>query len=93
MPGGYLDLEAKSREDIMEFTVQIRKEPEALLDRVCMLAQDRVVVSGDTRRGRFTGWFDGSYQVDGDRVAVRIRRKPLFVSWTMVQRGLAYLAA
>lgn len=77
----------------MDFSVQIRRDPEELLDKVCMLAQDRVVVSGNSRRGRFTGMFDGSYQVQGDRVAIHIRRKPIFVSWNLVRRGLEHLAA
>jgi hypothetical protein len=77
----------------MEFDVRIRRDPNALLEKVCMLAQDRVVVSGDTRRGRFTGLFDGTYLLDGDRLRVTIRRKPLFVPWTLVREGIGYLAA
>jgi hypothetical protein len=77
----------------MEFTVRIRRDPDDLLDEVCTLAQDRVVVSGNRRRGRFSGLFDGDYRVDGDQVAIDIRRKPIFVSWALVRRGLAYLAA
>lgn len=77
----------------MEFRLRIKRDPEVLLDQVCMLAQDRVMVSGNSRRGRFSGMFDGSYQVEGNQVSIRIKRKPLFVSWTLVQRGLEYLAA
>jgi len=77
----------------MEFNVPIRRDPERVLDQVCMMAQDRVVVSGNSRRGRFTGWFDGSYEVNGDQVSVRIRRKPVFVTWSMVEKGLRYLSA
>ncbi|MFO8072795.1 MAG: hypothetical protein R6V85_13060 [Polyangia bacterium] len=77
----------------MEFNVRIDRNPEELLDQVCAIAQDRVVVSGDTRRGRFTGMFDGNYEVSGDQVAVSIRRKPFFVSWSLVERGLGYLAS
>jgi hypothetical protein len=77
----------------MEFNVRIRRDPEQLLDQVCAVAQDRVVVSGNSRRGRFTGWFDGSYQVEGDQVQLRIQRKPVFVTWSMVQRGLEVLSA
>jgi len=77
----------------MEFNVQIRRDPDELLDKVCMLAQDRVVVSGNSRRGRFSGMFDGSYEVEGDQVAIQIQRKPIFVSWSLVRRGLEYLAA
>jgi hypothetical protein len=77
----------------MEFSVRMRRDPDELLDKVCMLAQDRVVVSGNSRRGRFTGLFDGAYRVDGDQVAIEINRKPIFVSWSLVRRGLQYLAA
>jgi len=77
----------------MEFDVTIRRDPNALLERVCMLAQDKMVVSGDTRRGHFTGLFDGTYLLDGNRLRVTIQRKPFFVSWTLVKQGLGYLSA
>jgi hypothetical protein len=77
----------------MEFNVRIRRDPDQLLDQVCTVAQDRVVVSGNSRRGRFTGWFDGSYEVEGNQVQLRIQRKPLFVTWSMVQKGLEVLSA
>ena len=77
----------------MEFDVTINRDPNELLEKVCLLAQDRVVVSGDTRRGRFTGLFDGSYLLDGDRLRVSIRKKPIFVPWTLVREGLGHLAA
>jgi hypothetical protein len=77
----------------MEFNVRIYRDPDELLDKVCMLAQDRVVVSGNCRRGSFSGMFDGSYRVDGDLVSIEIRNKPLFVSWSLVRKGLEFLAA
>jgi len=77
----------------MNFDVTIRRDPNALLDRVCLLAQDRLVVSGDIRRGRFSGLFDGTYCVEGDRVSIHIARKPLFIPWSAVRKGLDYLAS
>lgn len=77
----------------MEFDVTIRRDPNALLERVCLLAQDRLVVSGDVRRGYFTGMFDGTYLLDGDRLRVKIQKKPFFVSWALVRQGLGYLSA
>ena len=77
----------------MEFDVTIRRDPNALLERVCMLAQDKLVVSGDVRRGYFTGMFDGTYLLDGDRLRVKIQKKPFFVSWALVRQGLGYLGA
>jgi len=52
-----------------------------------------MVVSGDTRRGHFTGLFDGTYLLDGNRLRVTIQRKPFFVSWALVKQGLGYLSA
>jgi len=81
-------------EHAMQFNVKIRRDPEALLDRVCVLAQDKLVVSGNSRRGRFSGMFDGTYSVEMDNnVSIDIRRKPIFVSWGLVRKGLDYLAA
>jgi len=77
----------------MNFSITIQREPEVLLRKVCSLAGDRMIVQGDTRRGRFSGLFDGSYSVDGTRVNLHIRRKPAFVTWSLVRRGLDYLSA
>jgi hypothetical protein len=77
----------------MEFQVKIYRDPAMLLDKVCFLARDRVVISGTVAQGRFSGLFDGDYAVDGKTVRVFVRRKPLFVSWQMVKKGLEYLAA
>ncbi len=77
----------------MEFNVTITRDPLMLLDKVCLLAQDKVVVSGNVNRGKFTGLFNGSYWVDGNNVSVKIEKKPIFVSWSLVQKGLNYLAA
>jgi hypothetical protein len=77
----------------MEFDVTIHRDPNVLLERICMLAQDRVIVSGDTRRGRFSGLFDGSYNLHGNQLRVTIQKKPMFVSWALVKQGLGYLSA
>jgi hypothetical protein len=77
----------------MEFNYRLQQNPEAVIDRVCQLAQDRLVVSGNSRRGTFTGAFDGSYKVEGDRAQIVIRRKPIFVTWTLIDKGLKHLVA
>jgi hypothetical protein len=77
----------------MEFNYQLQRDPGTVIDKVCELAQDRLVVSGNSRRGTFTGAFDGSYKVEGDRARIVIRRKPIFVTWTLVDKGLKYLVA
>lgn len=77
----------------MEFQVTIHKDPDFLLDKVCLLAQDKVLISGNTAQGQFSGMFDGDYAVDGETVRVHVRKKPMFVSWKMVRKGLDYLAA
>ena len=33
----------------MEFNIRIKRDPEKLLDQVCTIAQDKIVVSGNTR--------------------------------------------
>jgi hypothetical protein len=77
----------------VEFDFIIRRDPETLLRRVCAVAGDRVKVNGTGREGRFQGLFDGHYRVEGDKVRLFIRRKPAFVSWNLVQKGVAYLSA
>lgn len=77
----------------MQFNYRLNRRPEAVIDKVCTLAQDRLVVSGNSRRGRFSGVFEGSYSVEGDAASIVINRKPVFVSWSLVDKGLRYLVA
>ena len=77
----------------MQFNYRIRKNPETVLEQVVRLAEDKLVVSGNSRRGTFTGAFDGSYEVQGSEASIMVRRKPMFVSWSLVDKGLRYLIA
>ena len=77
----------------MEFTYQLTRKPEAVIGKVCALAQDKLLVSGTEKAGRFSGAFEGTYAVDGTRASIKISRKPLFVSWGLVDQGLRYLIA
>ncbi len=77
----------------MEFKYEIRRKPDMVLNQVCSLAQDKLVVSGDQHNGEFSGLFDGFYSVDGAEASITIRRKPVFVSWKMVDQGLRHLVA
>ena len=75
----------------MEFTYNLTKDPEAILEKVCALAQDRIMVSGNGSKGWFTGAFEGTYSVSGKDASIKITRKPIFVSWSLVNEGLKYL--
>jgi hypothetical protein len=78
-------------EEAMEFTYNLRRDPEAILEKVCALAQDKVIVSGNGSNGWFTGAFEGTYRVKGNDASIKITRKPIFVSWSLVNEGLKYL--
>jgi hypothetical protein len=77
----------------MRFQYSINRKPAAVIDKVCTLAQDKLVVSGNDNRGNFTGTFEGNYTVKGDEAAIEITRKPHFVSWSIIDQGLRYLVA
>ncbi len=77
----------------MEFNYRIWRKPESVINKVCALAQDKIVVSGTNQSGRFTGLFEGRYSVTDDNASITITRKPLFVSWSTVEKGLKYLVA
>ncbi len=77
----------------MDFNYRLQRSPDAVLNKVCALAQDKIVVSGSTSSGQFTGMFEGSYSVDGERASITIHHKPIFVSWEIVNKGLKYLVA
>jgi hypothetical protein len=75
----------------MEFNYQLSREPEVIIEKVCALAQDKIMVSGTRSKGWFTGAFEGTYAVNGKDASIKITRKPIFVSWSVVNEGLKYL--
>jgi hypothetical protein len=77
----------------MEFYFQLGRKPETVLNKVCALAQDKVMVTGDDRHGRFTGLYEGTYTVEDNMAAVVVTQKPVFTSWSVVNEGLKYLVA
>ncbi len=77
----------------MEFSYRLQRSPDAVLNKVCTLAQDKIVVSGSNYEGQFTGMFKGSYSIDGEQASIVISHKPIFVSWSVVDKGLKYLVA
>lgn len=77
----------------MEFQYRICRKPKLVLEKVCGLAQDKIVLSGNEQQGRFTGLFEGSYRVIGEYASIEITKKPIFVSWSMVNKGLKFLMA
>ena len=77
----------------MVFNYQLRRKPEVVLNKVCTLAQDRLMVSGSDNQGWFTGAFEGTYSVSGESASIVITRKPMFVTWNLVDRGLQYLVS
>ena len=66
----------------MEFRYRLNREPEDIIQRVCALAQDRLMVSGNSSKGWFTGTFEGTYAVDGRAASIKITRKTIFLSWS-----------
>jgi hypothetical protein len=77
----------------MVFNYRIQSPPDTVLAKVCALAQDRLMVSGSDQKGWFTGAFEGTYSVDGRDASIVITRKPMFVSWSLVDKGLKYLVS
>jgi hypothetical protein len=77
----------------MQFSYHIRRKPDAVINKVCALAQDKLIVSGTSLRGKFSGMFEGNYSVAGEEASIEITRKPMFVSWSLVDQGLKYLVA
>jgi len=77
----------------MEFNMRLRRTPEAVLHRVCALAQDKLMVTGNHHHGRFTGTYEGTYTVEDNTASIVITAKPFFTSWSAVNEGLQYLVA
>ncbi len=77
----------------MEFNYRLQRDPEVVINKVCTLAQDKLMVSGSESEGFFTGAFEGTYAVAGEQASIMITRKPMFVSWSLVDKGLKYLVS
>ena len=75
----------------MKFNCNLKRDPEVIIEKVCTLAQDKIMLSGNGSTGWFTGAFEGTYSINGNDASINITRKPIFVSWSMVNEGLKYL--
>jgi hypothetical protein len=43
---------------------------------------------GDAKAGTFSGVAEGSYTAEGDSVSIEVAKKPVFISWGMVESAL-----
>ena len=47
-----------------------------------------ITITGDTESGTFTGSAKGTYERHGDVLQFRVDKKPMIVTWGMVEKGL-----
>ena len=73
-----------------EFDVPEGTDVEALLRRARQRAREvGITIEGDVRGGTFTGTAEGRYTVDAAAVRLEVEKKPAFVPWSLVEKGLA----
>ncbi len=75
-------------------TVELKEDTKEFLDKLCKWATDNSIeFQGDTEKGYAKGWgFHAEYIVDGDQYTLTVKKKPLLVTWSMVEDGLKKIA-
>ena len=73
-----------------EFEVPEGTSAEALLERARKRAREvGITIEGDVQGGTFTGTAEGRYTVAEASVRLEVEKKPAFVPWSLVEKGLA----
>lgn len=73
-----------------EFEVPSDADVGALMDRARRKAREvGITIQGDERGGSFSGTAEGRYVVDGATVRLEVEKKPAFVPWSLVEKGLS----
>ncbi len=70
--------------------VRLSQTPDVFLPRAKETARaNGVHLTGDHEAGRFNGrGIEGAYRIDGDTLAIHIRKKPLIMPWTMIEAAV-----
>lgn len=73
-----------------EFDVPEGTDTEAMLARARQRAREvGITIEGDVTGGTFTGTAEGRYAVESSSVRLEVEKKPAFVPWSLVEKGLA----
>jgi len=73
-----------------EFAVPSDSDVATLMDRARRKAREvGITIEGDETGGSFRGTAEGRGVVDGATVRLEVEKKPAFVPWSLVERGLS----
>jgi pyruvate/2-oxoglutarate dehydrogenase complex dihydrolipoamide acyltransferase (E2) component len=73
-----------------EFDVPEGTDAEAMLARARQRAREvGITIEGDVTCGTFRGTAEGRYTVEAASVRLDVDKKPAFVPWSLVEKGLA----
>lgn len=73
-----------------EFEVPTGTDTEAMLQRARQRAREvGIKIEGDVTGGTFSGTAEGRYTVVESGVRLEVEKKPAFVPWSLVEKGLA----
>ena len=73
-----------------EFDVPEGTDTAALLRRASLRAREvGITIEGDVHGGTFKGTAEGRYTVGDASVRLEVEKKPAFVPWSLVEKGLA----
>jgi len=70
-----------------QFSVKFTGDAEATVAKFKTVAsKNGVSLEGDHCAGQFNGMgLEGRYVIDGDELTIAIEKKPLFLSWSMIE--------
>ena len=72
-----------------EFDVPEGVTAESLMQQAKTRAREvGITIQGDASGGSFVGTADGNYAVEGRTVRIEVEKKPAFVPWALVEKGL-----
>ena len=73
------------------FTYIIKQDPQQIIDKVTRIASEKgIEVAGDLQQGRLAGHgVNAEYQLESSALTITVNKKPLIVSWSMVEKMLS----
>ncbi len=73
-----------------QFSVKIKGDAHAVITKAKVSAKkNNVLFTGDEREGQFSGMgVEGKYGIQGDDLTITIEKKPLLITWSLLESKL-----
>ncbi len=70
-----------------QIIVKLNRDARELVARFKVAAEKNGIhMAGDHQRGKFIGMgIEGRYEIEGDMLAIHILKKPMLISWSIIE--------